>query len=204
MNHFKNTFIKGLITILPLVVTVYFIYWFVVETEGLVRTTISTVLPTKYYVPGLGLIAVVCLVYIVGLVASAWIGRKLVSIGESVLEKVPLVKTIYRSMKDLLNYFDVSDESKLNKPAIFFNEQLGAHMIGFVTQDNQGQLPGVLRSETEDELVAVYLPMSYQVGGFMIFVKKELISVLDMSIEEAMQYTITAGVSGIKAKQDDQ
>ena len=196
MKHLKSTIIKGLITILPLAVTCYLVYWFVMGAERVFEDLFSALLPTTSYSPGLGLLAAICFVYLIGLVTHVWLGKKLISAGESLLQKVPLVKTIYGSLKDLLNYFDVSDDKKLSKPVIIYIEQLGAHMLGFVTQGDHNKLPEPLKSEEKEALVAVYLPMSYQVGGYMLFVKKERIVPLEMSIEEAMQYAITAGVSG--------
>lgn len=164
------------------------------------ESAVTALLPDSFYIPGLGLLVVLVGTYIVGLVANVWLGAKFVSLGESLLNKVPLLKTVYGSIKDLLSYFDVSDKSKLNKPVLVYIEALNAHMLGFVTQSDPSLLPMTAEESEDKDILAVYLPMSYQVGGYMLFVPESAVSPLDMTIEEAMQYAITAGVSGSSAK----
>ncbi len=195
MKHFKNTFLKGAITVVPLAISLYFTYWLVVGTESAVEKVITTIFPESFYVPGMGLLIVLLGTYLIGLTANIWLGAKLVALGERLLKKVPLVKTVYGSIKDLLSYFDVSNEKKLNKPVLVYFESLNAHLLGFVTQSGDESIPVRLSNESKEERIGVYLPMSYQVGGYMLFVPKSSITELDMSIEEAMQYAITAGVS---------
>ena len=195
MNHFKNTFIKGLVTILPLVITCYVLYWFIGTAEQTAKEAFSSIFPNTSYTPGLGLVAALGLVYVIGLAMNAWLGRAIVSIGEKVLRRVPLIKTIYGSVKDLLNYFDTTNENNLGNPVVVEIKNLGIEMIGFVTKENIDQEINSFSSNEEETSVAVYLPMSYQIGGFMIVVPKSEITPLDMSIEEAMKLCVTAGMS---------
>ena len=195
MNHFKNTFIKGLITILPLVITCYVLYWFIGTAEQMAKEAFNALFPNTNYAPGLGLVAALGLVYGIGLAMNAWLGRAIVSIGEKALRRVPLIKTIYGSVKDLLNYFDTTNEDNLGSPVVVEFKNLGIEMIGFVTKENIDREINSFSSNEDETSVAVYLPMSYQIGGFMIVLPKSEITPLDMSIEEAMKLCVTAGMS---------
>ena len=200
LQSVKKTFIQGLLTILPLAVTIYVLYWLIVGTEQILKSVITTMLPEGYYLPGLGLILGLVVIYFAGLVTSLWIGQKIVSFGENLLERVPLVKTIYGSMKDLFSYFNVSNDNELNKPALIEYPELNAKLLGFVTQSEASKLPNEIASaDNNEEVIAVYLPMSYQIGGFTVFVPRSQVTTVDLTIEEAMKFIITAGVSRRKS-----
>lgn len=192
----QRTFVTGLLAILPLAITIYIFWLIIVSTERLSKYIVTAVSLENYYVPGVGFILAVLLVYVVGLIASFWLGQKLLKLGERLLDKVPLVKTIYGSIRDFLGYFNSSKEHQLNKPVLIEHPQLKMRILGFITQDDPSKLPAeVTNRDDKEEIVAVYLPMSYQIGGFTIFVPLSRITPVDMPIEQAMKFVITAGVS---------
>ncbi len=128
----------------------------------------------------------------IGLLLHIWLFRKLFEWGERLMEKLPLIQSLYGSMRDLMRFFDSSKKKDFDKVVMVTLSDNGARMMGLVTRDTFNDLSdGVGDRET----IAVYLPMSYQMGGFTLFVPKGNIQAIDMSIEEAMRFTLTAAVS---------
>jgi len=181
--------LRGLFAVLPIVVTVALVWWLLEKVEGAFAFVLRPMLGEQY-VPGTGLVVGLVLVFCVGLAMSTWLVRRLVQWGERQLMKLPLIKTLYGSVQDLLGLFAGSSrKQQFNK--VVTVEWGGRRLLGFVTRDNFEDLPGV----AGDDDVAVYLPMSYQLGGFTLLVPRDQVTPAAMSLEEAMKFAITAGVS---------
>jgi uncharacterized membrane protein len=111
------------------------------------------------------------------------------------MNRIPLVKLIYSSLKDLLNAF-VGDKKKFNKPVLVeINKENNLFQIGFITQDDLSEL-GL------NEMVSVYLPHSYAVSGIHYVISKDRVKPLQVNGPIAMKYIISGGVSGFKEKRD--
>ena len=147
-------------------------------------------LPNAAYFPGLGMIAGLVVVFIVGLLMKAILIRQLFSFGEQILYRLPLIKTVYRAMRDLFDFFSPKAENLGQVVAVSYN---GMEVIGFITQTNQQRLPESFRGQDK---VLVYIPMSYMIGGFTVFIPGEHVRPLKMSMEEAMRFALTAGITG--------
>ncbi|MBN2489815.1 MAG: DUF502 domain-containing protein [Planctomycetes bacterium] len=188
----KRTFLQGLSVILPLFFTLYIVYWLASLAEKSLGALIATVLPHGLRLPGLGVVAALFCVLVAGLVMKLWFARLFLRWAESLLERVPLVKTLYGSVRDLIT-FAVGSGSKPAMKQVVTVALCGGgvKLLGFVTREDFGDLPHGLGGE---EVVAVYLPMSYQIGGFTILVPKSETQSIDMSLEDAMRFAITGGV----------
>jgi uncharacterized membrane protein len=144
------------------------------------------------YVPGMGVGAGFIIILGVGILLRVWLFRKLFAWGDTILEKLPLIKSLYGSIRDLMSFFDTSKKKEFHKVVMITIADTDTRLMGLVTREDFSKLPdGIDNGET----VAVYLPMSYQMGGFTVFVPKTNIKPVDMSIEEAMRFTLTAAVS---------
>ena len=186
----SKTLLTGFITLLPVVLTLYFLYWLAVSSENVMGTALRWVLPQTTYFPGLGMIAGLVVVFVVGLLMKAILVRQLFNFGEKILYRLPLIKTVYRAMRDLFEFFTPNKEGLGQVVAVTYN---GMEMIGFITQADQKRLPESFR---EQDKVLVYLPMSYMIGGFTLFIPREHVRPLNMSMEEAMRFALTAGITG--------
>lgn len=186
----SKTLLTGFITILPVVLTVYLLYWLAVSSEAFMGAALRWVLPETIYFPGLGMIAGLLVIFLVGLMMNAILVRKLFSYGEDILFRLPLVKTVYRAMRDLFDFFSPKEEGFGKVVTVNFD---GKSMIGFVTQELHERLPESFRDE---EAVLVYIPMSYMIGGFTVLVPRKDISECSMSMDEAMRFVLTAGITG--------
>ena len=186
----SKTLLTGFITLLPIVFTIYLLYWLAVSSENLMGNALRWALPDASYFPGLGMLAGLVVVFVIGLMMKAILIRQLFSFGEKILFQLPLIKTIYRAMRDLFDFFSPQKEGLGQVVAVTYN---GMEMIGFITQTDQQRLPESFR---EKDKVLVYLPMSYMIGGFTMFIASEHVRPLNMSMEEAMRFTLTAGITG--------
>ncbi|NOR42852.1 MAG: DUF502 domain-containing protein [Gammaproteobacteria bacterium] len=185
-----KTFLTGFITLLPVILTIYLLYWLAVSSEDVMSTVLHWVLPNATYFPGLGMIAGLVVVFIVGLLMKAILIRQLFSFGEQILYRLPLIKTVYRAMRDLFDFFSPKEENLGQVVAVTYN---GMEVIGFVTQTNEQRLPESFRGQDK---VLVYIPMSYMIGGFTVFIPSEHVRPLKMTMEEAMRFALTAGITG--------
>jgi uncharacterized membrane protein len=149
------------------------------------------VLPDWLYHPGLGVVAGVLLVLAVGLVMELYIARRLWAQIERLVQGIPAVKTLYGAVKDFGSFISESSRQRTMGQVVRVKVADEAHVIGFVTRTKFDDLPAGLGGP---DLIAVYLPMSYQIGGYTVFVPKSACTPVEMSREEAMKFILTAGL----------
>lgn len=193
LKSMSKTFLTGLITILPVVLTLYLLYWLVVSTETALGNAIRLVLPEGLYWPGMGMIAGLLVVFLVGVLMHAYVVQRLFSWGEQVLYHVPVIKTVYRSIRDFFDYFSPARKDEFQQVVAVTFGETDMQLIGFVTQAVTERLPEDYRG---DDSVLVYMPLSYMIGGYTVLMPRSAVRPLDMSMEEAMRFTLTAGVTG--------
>jgi uncharacterized membrane protein len=186
----------GLITILPVIFTLYLFYWFIVSTESFLGDMIRLLLPNAQYWPGMGFLAGLSLVFFIGLLMHVYVVQRLFSKAEQLLYHTPLIKTIYRAFRDFFHFFSASKNNDFEQ-VVAVKLDNGMQLVGFITQQHSEQLPQGLNIEGS---VLVYLPLSYMIGGYTILVPQRNITPLDMSMEEAMRFTLTAGIAGDNVK----
>lgn len=193
MKKIVGTFFRGLTGVLPVVLTIWLLVFVVSTTEGLLRSVFIWALPESFYFPGLGIVVAVLLVFATGLLMQLFLFQTLWDWFESRLERVPLVKTVYQAVNDFFGFFssNVSDSaSKVARVQLGNNTQL----VGFVTDESLEVF-----SDIGDDLIAVYLPMSYQIGGYTLLVPKAQVQLLDIPVEQAMRFVLTAGIKRQKS-----
>ncbi len=192
MTTMAKTFFKGLAVIVPVAITAYVLYWLATSAEAALGPLIRRVLPDGAYMPGMGLVAGVVVILGVGVLMNVWVTQRLVQLGEQTLQKIPLVKTLYGSVKDLMSFFGGDKKDGLNQVVLVKFGDPPAHLLGFVTRDELGRLAQHL---PDDDMIAIYLPMSYQIGGYTVMVPRSSIIPVDMTVEQGMRFAVTAGVS---------
>jgi uncharacterized membrane protein len=139
----------------------------------------------------MGLVAGVVLVFVTGLLMRAWLFRQIVRMGEELLLQVPLVKGVYKALKDFFGLFSSDAGSELLQVVSVQLPGTDMRLLGFVTRSDFGDLPQGVGSDGD---VAVYLPMSYQVGGYTVMMPRERVQPVGMSREEALRFLLTAGI----------
>jgi uncharacterized membrane protein len=189
VKHLGRILLKGLVTILPIGLTVYLVYWLGTSTERLLATPLQFFLPPGYYRPGIGLVAGFVLLFVVGLLVNAYIVRRILGFGESLILRVPVVKTVYSAIRDMTKLVNADGDKRELERVVMVRFGPG-RMIGFVTQEH-ADLPGFAG---RSGLVAVYLPMSYQIGGHTLYLSRDRIEATDLTVEAAMRIVLTGGL----------
>ncbi len=197
MKSIGRIFLTGILTILPILATIYLVVWLFTAVERFLGKQLLLLMPDEYYRAGMGLLAALVLIFLIGLLMRAWLFRQLIKAGESLLLKIPLIKVVYRSLKDLFGLF--SDEKNSEALQVVSVQLPGTDMrlLGFLTRTDFSDMPKGVGNEDE---VAVYLPMSYQVGGYTVMIPRSRVTPVPMSREEAMRFVLTAGLK-TEAKQ---
>lgn len=192
MRSIGTTFIKGLAAVLPIVVTLYLLYWLLNLAESVIGGLARVLLP--FYFPGLGLLLTLVGIFLVGVLLNAWLVRKFFDLGEGLMHRIPLVKTVYGAVQDLMGFFSRARDDEASQVVMVHVEIAGvpARMVGVVTRQEFEGLPEGLG---EPGLIAVYLPMSYQIGGYTVTLPRDKVTPVDMTIDQAMRYAVTAGMS---------
>lgn len=193
VKFISRNILTGLATILPLVLTLYLLYWFAVSAESLLGGTILLILPETQYWPGMGLIASLVMVFVVGLLMHAYVVQRLFAKGEQLLYRMPLINTVYRAIRDFFDYFSPTTKKEFKQVVAVTIGDTGMKVIGFVTQAIPERLPKDFQDEGS---ILVYLPLSYMIGGYTVLIPRSAVQTVDMSMEEAMRFTLTAGLAG--------
>jgi len=118
--------------------------------------------------------------------------QKIFDLGDAIFNRLPLVKTIYTAIKDFIGYLSPDKDSKMSKVVMVQLPGQSFQLIGFVTREQFDDLPFTPIAE---DPVAVYMPMSYQIGGYTLFLPRSALTPLDIPFETAMRLVLTAGVS---------
>jgi uncharacterized membrane protein len=180
LKRLVGYFVRGCLVSAPLGLTLYILY--------AILHAIDHWLPIG--IPGVGLLLTLCLVTMVGMLTSNVIGRSVVDATDRALKRLPLVKLIYTSIKDLINAF-MGDKKSFNRPvAVTLNPVNGLKTLGFITRDGLHALDMPLH-------VAVYFPQSYNFAGYLAIVPREHVEALDVNSAELMTFIISGGVSGL-------
>ena len=183
-------FFKGLATIIPIALTLIIMFWLAGLAESGFGAMIKWVLPENWYIRGMGFVVGVMAVIAIGLLSQVWLFRKLIEAGESVLDRMPVVKSVYRATKDFVEYFSGDNGEKFNQVVMVRHPGLGIAMLGFITREDFDSLPFGREGE-----VAVYLPLSYQIAGYTVFIPKDWCEPVDMAFEDAVRLILTAAMA---------
>ena len=197
MKRLGRIMFKGLVALLPAVLTIYIVFWLVRSAETVVGAMLKVVLPDGWYIPGMGLLAGLALTFLFGLALNAFLVRRLLGLGEKLMNRIPLVKTLYGSLKEFIGFFTAKRESQLNQ-VVTIELDIGGtplRMIGFVTRSDFSDLPPGIGDDGE---IAVYIPMSYQIGGYTVIVPRSAVKQVDISINRAMGFVVTGGMTADK------
>jgi uncharacterized membrane protein len=184
--------LTGLMTILPVVLTVYLLYWFAITAETLLGDVIRLVLPATAYWPGMGLAAGLLVAFVIGLMMHAYLVQRLFAMGEQLIYHTPVIKSVYRALRDFLDYFSPNKQKEFQQVVAVTLGESRMQVIGFITQNDYQRLPEDFR---EEENILVYIPMSYMIGGFAVLMPRSAVRPMKMTMEEAMRFVLTAGVT---------
>ena len=188
----KRIFITGIQAFVPIAVTFALVVWIFTTIEKFMGEFLKYFIKPEYYFNGLGILVGIAIIFLIGILVNAWVIKKIYALADSLVKRIPLIKTVYNAMKDLMAFFDKGKRGEKEQRAVIIETAVG-RMVGFVTRENLEGLPDDLGGPNE---VLVYIPFSYQIGGFMVSVSKDQLTSLDIPVNQAMSMVVTAGMTG--------
>jgi uncharacterized membrane protein len=196
MKNLNKIFFRGLITLLPIALTIYIVYSAVLILENALGSILRALIPEAFYIPGFGVIATLATIFIFGLVLNNYVAGRILSELEKQFKNIPFVKAIYSPVKDLMNLFSKKDDqSGFNSVVLVKAPDNESYALGLITRENFRDID--LKDLGQDR-VAVFFPFSYGLGGFTFLVPRSRIVKIDVPVEKAMSLSITGWVKADK------
>lgn len=193
----KSNFLTGLLVLIPLVLTIFIIWKLFFAIDGLLQGFISEVVLTRlgYVVTdkpltGLGFISVIIVILLTGFFARNYVGRKVLVLGNTIVSRIPIISRVYIAIQQISQAF-LSEKTEVFEKAVLIEyPRKDIYSIGFFTQDTKGEV----QDHLDKDVVSIFIPTTPNpTSGFLLFVPKSDITVLDMSVEEALKLVISGG-----------
>ena len=200
MTRLRNYFLTGIIVTAPLAITAYL----VVTVIGWVDAWVKPYIPARYNpdtyldftIPGVGLIFALLLITFIGFVTANFVGRSIVRFGERLLNRMPLVRNIYKGLKQIFETVLANRSELFNKVALFEYPRKGSWSIVFIAKQQETEINTALSTE-HSRTIAVFRPITPNVTtGYLLFVDERDLIPLSMSVEDAAKMLISAGLVG--------
>ena len=195
-SKLRNYFLTGLVVCAPLVITAYLTWTFILWVDSWAKPYIPKVYNPETYlpfgIPGLGLIFALLVITIVGFLAANLIGRSILGFGESLLDRMPLVRSLYKALKQIFQTALDEGQSSFSQAGLIQYPRQGLWAIVFIATDTKGEVGAYL---SDEDTLSVFLPTTPNpTSGFLLFVPRKDVHVLDMNVEEAAKLVISAGL----------
>jgi uncharacterized membrane protein len=203
LQRLRGDFLTGLVIVLPVFLTIYVIWGLV----GLVDARVIPLIPERYNpenvfgrnIFGLGLLVFVAFTTLVGALTKGYLGARVVRFGESIVERMPVVRSIYHALKQIAETVFHQSNTSFQQACLIEYPRPGIWAIGFVASASRGE---ILTKAGETEMVNIFLPTTPNpTSGYLLFVPRRDVRMLDMTIEEAAKLIISGGlVQPVEAK----
>ena len=196
-RRIRNIFITGLLITLPIALT-YFILQFLFKNLDTLSPVFTQVLidmgapiPEGYRIPALGLVITLLIVLAVGWFTTNFFGKQMINLGESIVEKIPFVRKIYKGSKQVVQSIAHADTTAFRKVVLLEFPRRGMLAIGFVTGSTRGEV----QEYTREDVLNVFVPtMPNPTSGFLVFAPPEDLTEINMSIEDGIKYVVSGGI----------
>jgi len=190
-SSLKRYFLTGLLVITPIWGTILVLKTLFLTVDSILGEMLAEVVTDDYYVPGLGILTLVILIFFAGIMATNLIGGRIVRRWEEFLDGVPVVRSIYATLKSMMDILSFKQREKYNKVVMIQFPKDGHYCLAFVTGETRDEV----QTLAPDPLVHVYVPTSPNPtsGYFLLVPEKEVMSV-EMSVEEAMKLIVSGGL----------
>ena len=195
MKSLLQLFFQGLLILLPFVLTIYLVYLIfnvldetIFSVSGALITSFFPSLESTLLTTFLGIIFTLAVIILTGIAGRLYLTRFLMNQIDALMERIPLVKMLYNTLKDFFNAF-FGEKKSFDKPVtVYLNSERTVKLLGFITCDS-------LEDLSLDDQVAVYLPQSYNFAGNLIIVDKSQVEPLDLPASKVMTFIVSGGVT---------
>ena len=196
-TRLRNYFLTGIVVAAPISITIYISWWFINLVDGWIKPLVPTIYNPETYlpftVPGVGLVFAVIGLTLLGALAANLFGRTIVAYGEMMLNRMPIVRNVYSALKQIFETVLQQSNTTFQDVGVVEYPRKGLYALVFVSTSTKGEVQS--RVEPGEELLSVFLPTTPNpTSGFLLFVPKKDVMILDMSVEEAAKMVISAGL----------
>ncbi len=189
-GHIKRYLITGVLVITPIWGTYLIFKTLLTSMENLLGDYASSHFP-EFYIPGLGIIALLMFIFLIGLLTANFVGKKLLDLWERLLKKVPVVSSIYSALKQIVDSFSMQGSGNFSRVVLIEYPRKGVHTIGFVTGTSKGEV----QDKTKGKVLNVFVPTTPNpTAGFLLLVPEADVISLDMKVEDGMKMIISCGI----------
>ena len=201
LSKIRSYFLTGIIVTAPVGLTFYVAILFIGFIDGKVRNSI----PEKYHydnllpieIPGIGLLFVFILLTFIGFLTAGLIGRFIIKLGERIISRLPIIRSVYGALKQIFESVLASSSKSFREVVLIEYPRKGVWAIGFITGDTKGEV----QNATKENMVNVFLPTTPNpTSGFLLFVPRKDVTILDMNVEEGIKMVISGGIVTPKHK----
>lgn len=180
----KKWFLSGIAVVMPVGVTIFVLVWLFNLLDGILRNLINNIF--KIDIPGLGLLVLVLLIFMVGMFTSNFVGKKITGWFEKIIGKIPLIKSIYNPVRKIISGLSSEKTESFQKVVMVEFPQKGRKSIGFITNSN-------FTLKGEDK-ISVFIPTTPNpTNGFLIIVDRKDVEILDMTVNEGLNTVVSIG-----------
>lgn len=188
---FKRYFLTGLLVITPIWGTILVLKTLFVTVDSILGNMLADIVTEDYYVPGLGILTLVVLIFLAGMMGTNFLGGRLVKRWEEILDRVPIVRGIYATLKSMMDILSFKQRDKYDKVVMIQFPKDGNYVLAFVTGETRDEVQEL----APEPLVHVYVPTSPNpTSGYFLLVPEREVESVDMSVEEAMKLIVSGGL----------
>lgn len=194
MKRIFQNFVKGIVTSVPIILVIYVVYQLFIFLDSLLGNYLKPYLQEDY-IPGIGLILTLIMITILGWLSNKVFTGTLIRIIDKLLEKIPLIKTLYSVSKDTIQSF-LGEKKSFSKVALVTIPGTEMKTIGFITTEDVESFYNPLK-----DYVAVYIQQTFQIAGLTVLIPKDKVEIIDVMPEDAMKFVVSGGMT---SKKEDQ
>ena len=188
-TYVRNNFIAGVVVLIPIGITVYLTLFFIKFSSVIIPKEINPNHYLPYNIPGLEILIAVLIITFIGWLSLSFIGKRLFDLLETILNKIPILRTIYSAVGQLIETFTSSKDNKKNVVLVEYPRK-GVWAVGFATKENTGEI----KRKVNKDLINVFVPTTPNpTSGFLLMFSKDEVIYLDLSFEEASKFIVSAG-----------
>ncbi len=192
-SRIRNNFIAGIVALIPIGITLYLTLFIIKLSTNLIPKEINPNNYLPFDIPGLEILIALILITFVGWLSLSFLGKKFFELFNSILKKIPILRTIYSAIGQMTESFTKNDKDKSSVVLLEYPRK-GVWAVGFATKENQG----IISDKLNEKIVNVFLPTTPNpTSGFLLMVPKKDLIYLDVSFEQASKFIVSAGTSNI-------
>ena len=189
----RNNFIAGIVVLIPIGITLYLTLFFVRISGNIIPKEINPNNYLPFNIPGLEILIALILITLIGWLSLSFLGKKFFELLNSVLKKIPILRTIYSAIGQMTETFTKTDDSQKSVVLLEYPRK-GVWAVGFATKENRG----LIKEKLNEELINVFVPTTPNpTSGFLLMVPKKDLIYLDVSFEQASKFIVSAGTTNI-------